>query len=554
MEANSGSVRTDVLVLGTGIAGLSAAIKFARKGAQVLLVCKADRSEGATRYAQGGIASVWSKQDSFDEHKSDTLVAGAGLCNERIVELCVHEGPERVRELIELGVEFTRAAGKNLPGGGDPVSPKASFAEDQFDLHREGGHGQRRILHADDLTGWAIERALLERVAEMPEIQLLEDHVAVDLITEGKVFKSWRKPGRCLGAYVLDIRTGRVLTIAAGVTVLATGGAGKAYLYTTNPDTATGDGIAMAWRAGAQVANLEFTQFHPTCLFHPSARTFLITEALRGEGAVLRTLAMEEFMSRHHAMGSLAPRDIVARAIDSEMKRSGDRHVLLDCTAIAEAELRSKFPNIFETCLRFGIDIARQPIPVVPAAHYTCGGVLVDEHGKSSIDHLYAVGEVACTGLHGANRLASNSLLEAVVFAHRAVEHAQGLLREPHPGIGNERLPQWDTGHAVQLEERIDIAANWLEIRQLMWNYVGIVRSNSRLERARRRLELLEAEVNAYYWDFLLTRDLVELRNLLTVAKLIVHCALLRKESRGLHYTVDYPERDEAHFKHDTIL
>ena len=543
-----------VLILGSGIGGLSAALKFAAQGARVTVVCKADRAEGATRYAQGGIASVWSKTDSFEEHKRDTLVAGAGLCNERIVDICVHEGPARVQELIDLGVEFTKS--HSSPTGGTPGNSLPSTDPTEvFDLHREGGHGKRRILHADDLTGWAIEKALLARVAESSLIQVLEHHVAVDLLTEGKIFQRWRKPGRCLGAYVLDSVGGTVKTLHADITVIATGGAGKVYLYTTNPDTATGDGIAMAYRAGAKVANLEFIQFHPTCLYHPTARTFLITEALRGEGAILKTIAGEPFMDRHHPLASLAPRDVVARSIDIEMKKSGDKHVFLDCTHLPAEDIRSNFPNIFETCLKLGIDITKQPIPVVPATHYTCGGVLADENAKTSIDGLYAVGEVACTGLHGANRLASNSLLEAVVFAHRAVTHA---LSDPSVlGAASELpppLPEWDSGQAVELEEQIDIAANWLEIRSLMWNYVGIVRSNRRLDRAARRIDLLKAEVNAYYWNYLLTKDLIELRNLITVADLIVQCAKLRKESRGLHYTVDYPNVDAGHPLHDSVI
>jgi len=540
-----------VLILGTGIAGLSTALKFAAhpgREIRVTVISKAEAAEGSTRWAQGGIASVWSKDDSFEAHKKDTLIAGADLCRESAVDLCVREGPARVQELIELGVEFTRSEKyANAPSlrNVDPA--------EAFDLHREGGHGQRRILHADDLTGWAIEKALLAQIARNPRISLLEDYTAIDLLTEKK---RARKPGRALGAYVLNNRTGRVETLAADLTVLATGGAGKVYLYTSNPDVATGDGIAIAHRAGAKIANLEFMQFHPTCLHHPAARTFLITEALRGEGAILRNADGEAFMERYDPRGTLAPRDIVARAIDMEIKRTGHTHVFLDCVAIGENELRHKFPHIFETCRKFGIDITKQAIPVVPAAHYMCGGVLVDEHGRTSVDALYAVGEVSCTGLHGANRLASNSLLEAVVYAHRA--YLDGIERlatlkngaDPLPNA----LPEWQPGQAVALEEQIDIAATWYEIRSLMWNYVGIVRSDHRLERAKRRLELLKQEVNEYYWKYLLTRDLIELRNLVTVADLIVTCAQLRKESRGLHYTVDYPERDDRFFRKDTVL
>ena len=537
-----------VLILGTGIAGLSCALKFAERfpAIRVTLVAKDRADEGSTRYAQGGIASVWSEQDSFEEHVQDTLAAGAGLCRAEIVRLCVGEGPDRIRELIDWGVKFTK---KDTGAAVDPT--------EEFDLHREGGHSRRRILHADDLTGLEIERALLEQARGHPQIEILENHIAIDLITEGKAFKRWRRAGRCLGAYVLDSSNGRIRTLAADLTVLATGGAGKVYLYTSNPDVATGDGVAMAHRAGAQVANLEFMQFHPTCLFHPSAQTFLISEALRGEGAVLRTLQGEAFMARHHALADLAPRDIVARAIDSEMKRTGDRHVWLDATTIPD--VARKFPNISETCLRLGIDITKDLIPVVPAAHYLCGGVSVNEHGETTLTGLYAIGEAACTGLHGANRLASNSLLEAVVFANRVFEHGSATVRglvdgnitRPTPP---DPIPEWDSGHAVALEEQIDIAANWLELRTLMWNYVGIVRSNRRLERARRRIDLLKEEVNTYYWNFLLTRDLIELRNLLTVAELIIQCALERRESRGLHYTVDYAERDDAKFSADTVI
>ena len=531
-----------ILIIGSGIAGLCTAIKAAKlaPGAEISIVNKSTPDEGATRYAQGGIAAVWSSRDSFDDHKTDTLRAGAGLCNNHAVETCVREGPLRVQELIDLGVKFTRSEGRNT-----------------YDLHREGGHSRRRILHADDLTGLEIERALLKQAGGVAGIKILDHHIAIDLITEGKLFRRRSLPGRCLGAYLLDINASRVVTSAADITILATGGAGKIYLYTSNPDVSTGDGIAMAYRAGARIANMEFIQFHPTCLFHPAARNYLVSEALRGEGAELTTLDGEKFMTRHHPMGSLAPRDIVARAIDREIKRTGDKHVLLDCRPIGAAGLRGKFPNIYENCLRHGIDITAAPIPVVPAAHYTCGGVLVDENARTTIDGLYAVGETACSGLHGANRLASNSLLEAVVYAHRAASHATGAGRNPPSGDAHElpsKLPDWQSGQAVQLEEQIDIAASWLEIRTLMWNYAGIIRSNRRLERARRRLEILHDEIFADYWNFLPTRDLIELRNILTVAGLIIQSAMLRRESRGLHYSIDYPETDDVHFKHDTVL
>lgn len=547
-----------VLILGSGIAGLTTALKFSTH-CQVTVVCKANKEEGATRYAQGGIASVWSQQDTFEDHKIDTLTAGHGLCNERIVDICVREAPERIRELIEWGVAFTRSS---LGTGQSTTSDEFHEFKESFDLHREGGHGKRRILHADDLTGLAIESALLEQVSKNENIQVLENHIAIDLITEGKILPSFQKfekqagrkrlGGRCCGAFVLNIQNSQIKTMMADIVVLATGGAGKVYLYTSNPDTATGDGIAMAFRAGARIANMEFIQFHPTCLYHPNAKNFLITEALRGEGAVLRTLKGGLFVDILHPMGSLAPRDAIAKAIDLELKKSGEKHVLLDCRTISELDFKNKFPNILNTCLKFGINPLYESIPIVPAAHYVCGGVLVDEHSRTSIESLYAVGEVACTGLHGANRLASNSLLEAVVFSHRLVKHAlqtiQTLPIQPLP------RPQWNSGHAVAIEENIDIAAHWLELRSMMWNYVGIVRSDHRLERARRRVDLLKTEVHGYYWDFLLSKDLIELRNLITVAELIIQSAQIRKESRGLHFNVDYPGIDDAFFKEDTIL
>ena len=539
--SNNRRISTQALILGSGIAGLSAALKLAQKGLKVLVVCKGKLGEGSTAWAQGGIASVWSESDSFEQHEKDTMDAGAGLCNPKTVQICVHEGPERVRELIDYGVPFTKYK------EGDPA--------ESFDLHKEGGHRKRRILHASDMTGLAIIETLSAQVRASSNIQVLEDHIGIDLITSTKMKKKAAGENRCLCVYVLNTVTKEIFTIQSQVTMLATGGAGKVYLYTSNPDSSSGDGIAMAARSGARIANMEFMQFHPTCLYHPDAKNFLITEALRGEGAVLKTADGKEFMENYHPMKSLAPRDIVARAIDMEIKRSGALFVHLDARSLGETELKEKFPNIYERCLKFGIDITKDPIPVVPACHYTCGGVWTDEYARTSIEGLYAIGEVASTGLHGANRLASNSLLEAAVFAHRAVENAIPFIQS-HPEKHRlpEPLPVWEAGHAVQLEERIDIAATWHEIRTLMWNYVGIVRSDKRLERARVRLGILREEINQYYWEFLLNSDLVELRNLATVADLIVQCASLRKESRGLHYNVDYPETNDRFFGHDTVI
>ena len=530
--------RTDFLVIGSGLAGLSYALKVAEHG-HVVVLSKSKVMGSNTSMAQGGIAAVMSPSDSFESHVEDTLIAGAGLCHEDAVRAVVETAPDRIEDLFKWGVGFDV---EGVDG-------------EKLDLTREGGHSHRRILHVQDHTGQEIHQQLLAKVLQHPNIEIREEHFAIDLILD-RDFAPFRvTPPRCIGAKIYDSANQKPFSFFARFVMLATGGAGKTYLYTSNWSGATGDGIAMAHRAGARIANLEFMQFHPTCLYHPSARTFLITEALRGEGAVLKTVAGESFMERYHPMASLAPRDVVARAIDMEMKRTGDKHVLLDCTHLSAENLRTQFPNIFETCLKHGIDMATQPVPVVPAAHYTCGGVAVDHNGLTSIEGLYAVGEVASTGLHGANRLASNSLLEAVVFAHRAFLHAsEELARGQRSHAVVERLPEWDTGHAVEIEEQIDITANWLEIRSLMWNYVGIVRSNRRLERARVRIELLKSEVNAYYWDFLLTPDLIELRNLLTVAELTVMCAQSRKESRGLHWTVDYPQTDDAHFLKDTVI
>jgi L-aspartate oxidase len=522
---------SDYLIIGSGIAGLSLALKAATRGS-VTIVTKDQLPESSSAYAQGGIASVWSPEDSFAAHIQDTLVAGAGLCHPDVVEAVVREGPERIRELIALGTNFSRR-----PGG----------EETEYDLGLEGGHSHRRILHASDVTGQEIIRALIAAVRQQPNITILEKHLGIDLLTS---------PGpsgpECWGAYVLDLETNRVKTFTARVTGLCTGGAGKVYLYTSNPDVATGDGLAMAYRAGVPLANLEFFQFHPTCLFHPKAKSFLVSEALRGEGATLRQPDGTPFMAQYHPRAELAPRDVVARAIDNEMKTHGFTHVLLDISHRDADFLRQRFPAISRRCLEFGIDLTQEPIPVVPAAHYLCGGVVTDLNGATSLSRLYAAGEVAMTGLHGANRLASNSLLEAVVFAHRVFVHANAFLaadqRKP------PAFPDWNPGQAVNSDEMVVVTHTWEEIRRLMWNYVGIVRSDRRLERARRRIALIQDEIREYYWNFLVTGDLLELRNLATVAELIICCASLRHESRGLHYTLDYPETDDQHWRHDTVV
>lgn len=520
----------DFLVIGGGVGGLSFALKAARHGT-VAVVTKRARNEGATRYAQGGIAAVQSKDDSFEEHIEDTLTAGAGLCRREAVEVCVREGPERLRELVACGVQFT-----HRPDG-------------SIDLTREGGHKKRRIAHAADLTGAEIERALIASCETSPNITFFPECTAVELITLEKAARaSLHAQNRCLGAYFL-MPTGEIETFLAKVTVLATGGAGKVYLYTSNPDTATGDGVAMAYRAGARIANMEFYQFHPTCLYHPHAKSFLISESLRGEGGILRLKSGEAFMKRCHPMADLAPRDVVARAIDSELKRSGEPCVFLDMTHLAPAYLIERFPHIYATCKSFGIDLTRQPIPVVPAAHYQCGGVDVDLDGQTTIPNLFAVGECACTGLHGANRLASNSLLEGTVFGHRAALRASTLLDTPMDVVP----PVWDPGEAVPSDESVLVSHNWEEIRRLMWNYVGIVRTDKRLRRAERRLAMLREEIREYYWRYNVTRDVVELRNIADTAMLIVESALRRRESRGLHYTLEHPDKSEA-CRHDTLL
>ena len=523
--------QTDFLILGSGIAGLSLAIKASTLGS-VAIVTKKEKSESNTNYAQGGIAAVTDQADSFTEHINDTLTCGAGLCKKEVVEFVVKEAPPRIQELIEWGVHFT----------------KAETPPYLYDLGREGGHSRRRVLHAKDLTGREIERALHEKIAALPNVSIYENHIGIDLIIERN---SYGMPKRCLGAYVLEINKSDIHTYRAKYIILSTGGAGKVYLITTNPDIATGDGIAMAYRAGAQIANMEFIQFHPTCLYHPEAKAFLISEAVRGEGGILKLKNGATFMEKYHPMKSLAPRDIVAQAIDSEIKKSGDEYVLLDITHRDLNFLTSRFPNIYNKCLEFGIDISRDPIPVVPAAHYICGGVVVDPYGQTSISQLFACGEVSCTGLHGANSLASNSLLEAVVYAHRVcAKIAENYSKTIHSKI---YVAPWDSSGTTESDDSVVVTHNWDEVRRCMWNYVGIVRSDKRLERAVRRIDLLQKEIDEYYRNYKVTKDLIELRNITVVAKLIAESASRRRESRGLHFNIDYPDINEELNK-DTII
>jgi len=527
----------DFVIIGSGIAGLSLALRASKVGT-VAVVTKKTRAETNTAWAQGGVACVTSAEDSFDLHVQDTLDAGAGLCNEAVVRTIVGEGPSRIHELIDwYGVRFDERQYDGPP---------------ELDLTKEGGHSKRRVLHNQDMTGKEIEDALLRAIDVSSNVTVLEHHMAIDLLTSVKL--GLGTENRVLGAYVLDEENGKVLTLRSNRVILATGGCGKVYLYTTNQDVATGDGVAMAWRAGVPIANMEFVQFHPTCLYHPNAKGFLISEALRGEGGVLIDKRGRSFMEKYDERKSLAPRDIVARAIDAEMKKSGAKCVYVDMTHKPPGFVQERFPTIYDTCLRFGIDAAKQPIPVVPAAHYQCGGVMTDHHGATEIRGLYAIGEVACTGLHGANRLASNSLLEGVVLAKRAFEHVSRRIPLHGNGIHEIELPPWRSGHVQDLDELVVIYHNWDEIRRVMWDYVGIVRTEKRLRRASARLSNLLREIQEFYWNFKVTTDLLELRNLAAVAALIVDCALLRKESRGLHYTLDYQERDDERCLHDTVV
>ncbi len=526
----------DVLIIGSGAAGLTTALRLARARPRLRLavLSKGPLSEGSTLYAQGGISAVMGPPDSLAAHVEDTLRTGAGLCDEETVRFTVAHAREAIQWLIDQGVPFSRQRGEDGTEG--------------FHLTREGGHSHRRVLHAADATGRALEHTLEAQIRAQENVDLFERHIAVDLITTRKLGQEGH---RCLGAYVLDREHRRVETFTARATVLATGGASKVYLYTSNPDTSTGDGIAMAWRAGCRVANMEFIQFHPTCLYHPAAKSFLISEAVRGEGGRLLLPDGTPFMHRFDPREELAPRDIVARAIDHEMKRLGVDHVLLDISHKPAEFVRSHFPNIYRRCLEFGYDMTREPIPVVPAAHYTCGGVITDRCARTDLPGLYAVGETAHTGLHGANRMASNSLLECLVFAGSCAEDIQRHLDTfPSP----PEPPPWDESRVTDSDEEIVVAHNWDELRRFMWDYVGIVRSNKRLERALRRVELLKMEIDEYYGHFRVTNDLLELRNLVTVAELIIRSAMSRKESRGLHYSLDYPKPDERHPPRHTVL
>ncbi len=542
-------INTDFLIIGSGVAGLTLALKVAKFG-DVALVTKKGIMDSNTSHAQGGIASVFGELDSFDLHIQDTLASGDGLCNRDVVEMVVKNGPSRIRELIDLGVHF------NLRDKKQSDSESPDF-DAELDLGREGGHSQKRIVHAHDMTGREVERVLVDHVKNNDRIALFENHIAIDLITISTRMKrgiiTTTHEDYCCGAYVLDSETNHVKTFCAKITLLATGGAGKVYLYTSNPDVATGDGIAMGYRAGATVANLEFVQFHPTCLFHPDAKNFLISEALRGEGAVLVDAFGSPFMEKYDAQKDLACRDVVARAIDTELKKSGADFVFLDISHKNSDFTKERFPNLYKKCLTFGFDMTKEPLPVVPAAHYMCGGIATDMFGRTDLHRLYAIGETACTGLHGANRLASNSLIEALVYSHMAAQQAVKDI-DTFDFTSTPDPPPWDEVGTTDSDEVIMVSQNWDEIRRFMWNYVGIVRSNKRLERAERRIEIIQKEIREYYWDFRVSADLIELRNIAMVAELIIKCAGHRKESRGLHHNIEYPYRDDMRWQKDTIL
>jgi len=538
-------IESDFLIIGSGIAGLMFALKVAEVGT-VSLVTKKNAKESNTNYAQGGIASVFGKPDSFDLHIEDTLASGDGLCDRDVVEMVIKDGPARIRELISLGVNFNRRA----------TSDPSSLDPENLDLGREGGHTENRIVHAQDMTGKEVERVLLNHVKQHDKITVYENHIAIDLITcstrlkRGLVITTHED--YCCGAYVFDRSNNRVKTFCSKITLLATGGAGKVYLYTSNPDIATGDGIAMGYRAGATVANLEFVQFHPTCLYHPDAKNFLISEAVRGDGGRLIDADGNSFMGKYDPLEDLACRDVVARAIDTELKKSGNESVFLDISHKSSDFIKTRFPNLYQKALQFGFDMTSEPIPVVPAAHYICGGVVTDMAGRTDIGNLYVVGETACTGLHGANRLASNSLLEALVYSHKAASQAIDDLKTSQFKFPD--ISTWDESGTTDSDELIMVSHNWDEIRRLMWNYVGIVRSDKRLARAKRRIEIIVNEIHEYYWDFKITSDLIELRNIATVAELIIQCAMHRKESRGLHYNIEYPGKNDVRWKKDTVL
>lgn len=531
-------IATDFLVIGSGIAGLNTALFLAEFGT-VAIVTKRHADDCNTRYAQGGIACVTDPKDSFEGHIQDTLTAGAGLCNPEVVRRIVETGPEAVRHLIARGTHFTTRG---------ELGDHLQNHENEYHLGQEGGHHARRILHSGDITGEELERILLKSARDHRNITFFEYHSAVDLITTERM--GWLGENRCMGAYVLDAQKNRIRPFRALATVVATGGAGKVYLYTCNPDIACGAGVAMCSRARVPIANMEFFQFHPTMLYHPQLKSFLISEAVRGEGAVLKRKTADgnlvEFMDKYHPMKSLAPRDIVSRAIDNELKRNGEECVYLDIRHLSEETLKLRFPNIFHKLLEVGINMAHDLIPVVPSAHFSCGGALTDVNGYTGIIGLYAVGECGCTGLHGANRLASNSLLEGLVVGELAARHVGEQLADLKNRFPAGKIPLWSSGNATDSDELIMLSHNWDEIRRFMWDYVGIFRTNKRLERAKARIVNIRKEIEKYYWDFLITQDLIELRNIAEVAEIIIDSALSRKESRGLHYNADYPNTDPA--------